>query len=163
MSSIEKKPMGMSRAEAKFREAFERLKAGRAELVPRGSKVSQNTVAKEAGVVPSALRPSRFPDLCQEIGEWIEMHKNDPNQQSSRQKNLAESNARRGVREQLHAMRNQRDLALSKLLSAEAHILELTMEVRRLQALLPRTVVPIRPADSGRAAVGRSVPRTLEE
>lgn len=154
MSLIEQKLMGMSRAEAKFREAFERLKAGEAELVPSGSKVSQNAVAKEAGVVPSALRPSRFPDLCREIAEWIEAHRNDPQQQSARQKSLAESSAKRGVREQLRAMRIQRDLALSKLLSAEAHILQLTMEVRRLQALVPGTVSPIRPADSG-GATGR--------
>jgi hypothetical protein len=114
--------------------------------------MSQNAVAREVGVIPSALRPSRFPDLCREIAEWIDEHKGDPVQKSGRQKNLAERNAKRAVREQLEAMKAQRDLALSKLLSAEVHILELTIEVRRLRALAPERVLPIRPADRGQAA-----------
>lgn len=152
MSSTKHKAATMSRAEAKFREAFERLKTGRTELVPAGTRMSQNAVAREVGVIPSALRPSRFPDLCREIAEWIDEHKGDPVQKSGRQKNLAERNAKRAVREQLEAMKAQRDLALSKLLSAEVHILELTMEVRRLRALAPERVVPIRPADRRQAA-----------
>lgn len=148
-------PMG--RAEAKFREAFERLKTGKTHIVPTGTRMSQNAVAKEAGVLPSALRPSRFPDLCRDIAEWIEQHKDDPGQKSGRQKNLAERNARRKVREQLEAMRVQRDLALSKLLSAEALILELTLENRRLRALTPDPVAPIRPADRGKAAAKKTV------
>lgn len=163
MSSIEHKIATMSRAEAKFRKAFERLKTGKTELVPAGSKVSQNAVAKEAGVLPSALRPSRFPDLCREIAKWIEEHKDDLAQKSGRQKNLAERNARRAVREQLQAMKIQRDLALSKLLSAEAHILELTMEIRRLRALAPDPVAPIRPADRSKAASKKPKLRAVEE
>ncbi|QOW24683.1 hypothetical protein [Lysobacter sp. H23M47] len=163
MSLIKHKVVTMSRAETKFREAFERLKTGKTELVPTGTKMSQNAVAKEAGVIPSALRPSRFPDLCREIAEWIDEHKDDPAQKSGRQKNLAERNARRAVREQMRAMKVQRDLALSKLLSAEAHILELTMEVRRLRALAPDPVVPIRPADRGKAAGTKPKLRSIEE
>ena len=49
-------------------------------------------------------------------------------------------------------MKIQRDLALSKLLSAETHILELTLEVRRLRALYPDPVAPIRPADRCKVA-----------
>lgn len=153
----------MSRAETKFRDAFERLKTGKMELVPAGTKMSQNAVAKEAGVIPSALRPSRFPGLCREIAEWIDEHKDDPTQKSGRQKSLAERNVRRGVRDQLEAMKVQRDLALSKLLSAEAHILELTMEVRRLRALAPDPVAPIRPADRSKAAGKKPKLRAVEE
>lgn len=152
MSLIEHKITTISCAEAKFREAFERLKTGKTEIVPVGSKVSQNAVAKEAGVLPSALRSSRFPDLCREIAGWIEEHKDDPAQKSGRQKILAERNARRADRERLQEMKIQRDLALSKLLSAEMHILELTMEVRRLRALTPDPVAPLRPADRGKAS-----------
>lgn len=163
MSSVEHDKKTTSRAEAKFREAFERLKSGRTELVPSRFKVSQNAVAKEAGVDPSALRPSRFPDLCREIAQWIEAHKDDPAQKSGRQRQLGEAKARRAVREQLQAMKIQRDLALSKLLSAEAHILELTMEIRRLRALTPGPVVPIRPADASKAVVRQTRLRTLDE
>jgi len=151
MSSIESRANTMSRAEIRFREAFERLKMVKTEIVPVGSKISQNAVAKEAGVLPSALRSSRFPELCREIAEWIEVHKDDPVQKSGRQKILAERNARRADRERFQEMKTQRDLALSKLLSAERHILELTIEVRRLRALTPGPVVPLRPADRGKA------------
>jgi hypothetical protein len=147
MSSINHTITTMSRAETKFREAFTRLKIGKTEIVPVGSKVSQNAVAKEAGVLPSALRSSRFPDLCREIAEWIEEHKDDPAQKSGRQKILAERKVRRVSRERLQDMKIQRDLAFSRLLSAEKYILELTMEVRRLRALYPDPVAPIRPAD----------------
>lgn len=149
MSSIEHSAKTMSRAEIKFREAFSRLKKGKTEIVPVGSKLSQNAVAKEAGVLPSALRSSRFPDLCREIAEWIEEHKDHPSQKSGRQKILAERNVRRADRERLQEMKVQRDLALSKLLSAERYILELTMEVRHLRALSPDPMTPIRPADRG--------------
>lgn len=151
MSST-KTDVPMGRAEVKFREAFERLKTGKTYIVPTGTRMSQNAVAKEAGVLPSALRPGRFPDLCRDIAEWIEQHNDDPSQKSGRQKNLAERNARRAVRERLEAMRVQRDLALSKLLSAEAHILELTLENRRLLAYAPPPPTPIRPADRGKSA-----------
>ena len=67
----------MGRAEAKIRESFERLKAGKTLHVPAGTRMSQNAVAKEAGVIPSALRPGRFPALCREISEWIDQHKED--------------------------------------------------------------------------------------
>jgi hypothetical protein len=147
----------MGRAEAKLRESFDRLKAGKTLYVPAGTRMSQNAVAREAGVIPSALRPSRFPALCREIAEWIDQHKEDASQKSGRQKNLAERNARRAVRDRLEAMRVQRDLALSKLLSAEAHILELTLEVRRLRALAPPPPAPIRPADRGKSATKKSV------
>jgi hypothetical protein len=153
----------MSRAESRFRDAFERLKRGKTELVPAGTTMSQNAVAKEAGVIPSGLRHSRFPDLCREIAEWVDEHKDDPTQKSRRQRNLAERNVRRKVHEQLEAMKLQRDLALSKLLSAEAHILELTMEVRRLRALAPDPVAPIRPADRGKAAGKKPKLRAIEE
>ncbi len=140
-------PMG--RAEANFREAFERLKTGKTHIAPKGTRMSRRAVEREAGVAKGALRPGRFPELCSEIDQWIEQHKDDPSQKSGRQKNLAERNARRAVRDRLEAMRVQRDLALSKLISAESHILELTLEVRRLRALAPPPPAPIRPADRG--------------
>lgn len=152
----------MNRAEAKFREAFERLQTNTTELVPKGTRVSQNAVAREAGVVPSALRASRFPHLCREIAEWIYAHKDDPIQKSGRQRSLAERNARRAVREQLSEMKVQRDLALSKLLSAEAHIIELTLELRRLRALSPDPAVPIRPADRSKTPQKSSTLRSIK-
>ena len=45
----------MSKAELQFYEAFIRLKNNKPNILPKGTKVSQNNVAKEAGVDPSAL------------------------------------------------------------------------------------------------------------
>jgi len=161
MSST-KADVPMGRAETKFREAFERLKAGKTHIVPKGTRMSQNAVAKEAGVLPSALRPHRFSKLCLDIAEWIEQHKDDAGQKSGRQKNLAERNARRTVQERLEAMRIQRDLALSNLVSAEAHILELTLENRRLRAFAPAPATPIRPGDRGKAAATKKPLRVVD-
>lgn len=43
-------------AEANFREAVERLKVDAGKLLPMGTPVSQNNVAKEAGCDPTALK-----------------------------------------------------------------------------------------------------------
>ena len=47
MSSTEVKPRKLSKAEIKFREAFERLKVGKPNILPKGTLLSQNNVAKE--------------------------------------------------------------------------------------------------------------------
>jgi len=46
----------VSKAETALREALERLKKNRPQTLRKGSTVSQNNVAKEAGCDPSALR-----------------------------------------------------------------------------------------------------------
>ena len=60
-------------AEAKFRAAFERLKSSMPRVLDAGAAVSQNNVAKEAGVDPSALRKSRYPSLVSEIQAYVEI------------------------------------------------------------------------------------------
>ena len=72
MSSKAIEPRKVSKAELKFREAFERLKVGKPDILPKGTPLSQNNVAKEAGVDPSALRRARFPELVADIQAWIE-------------------------------------------------------------------------------------------
>ncbi|HUD40579.1 MAG TPA: hypothetical protein VMR06_01120 [Dokdonella sp.] len=54
-------------AEARFREAYERLKAGIPRVLKAGSEATQNNTAREAGKHPSALRRERFPELVDEI------------------------------------------------------------------------------------------------
>ena len=141
----------MGRAERQFREAFERLKQRKPQRLPKGTKVSQNNVAKEAGTVPSALRRARFPVLVDEIQAWISEHREDDAQQSPRQKALAQRGRNRGLRERIDELEAQRDDALGKLVSAEARIVELTIENERLTAqLLPTNVAPLRPADGSK-------------
>lgn len=163
MSLTKSKKRTENRAEAKFRAAFERLKSGQTEILPSGTRVSQNAVAKEAGVVPSALRPSRMPELCTEIAKYIKEHENDPAQKSGRQQILAGRNARRALRDRMMEVQAQRDLALSKLISAEAHILELTQELEKLRANSPGPVVPIRPAERSKAVGKKSMLRVVDE
>ena len=141
MSSIQSKSNTKDkqpgRAEIRFIEAFERLKVGKPELLPKGTPVTQNNVAKEAGVNPSALRRSRYPDLDDKIQSWIDENKDNSSQQSTRQKSLAKTAKNRSLKQQLDDIKMQNDIALSKLMEAERMIIELTLENQRLKSRLP--------------------------
>lgn len=135
----------ISRAEVAFRDAFERLKLGRQKLLRKGTRVSQNNVAKEAGCDASALKKARFPDLVAEIQRWIDEHSGSSANASSRQNVLAQRNRNRDLRERITALELQRDKAMGLLAEADARILELTIENTRLQSHAPpATVTPIR-------------------
>lgn len=134
-------------AEHRFREAFERLKEGTPRLLPVGTRVTQNNVAREAGTLPSALRGSRFPVLVADIRAWVESHGSDESQVSGRQKILAQRNRNRDLLARIAELEMQRDDALSKLVMAETRILELTMENERLRLDNPSKVAQIRPAE----------------
>lgn len=122
-----------SRAEQRFREAFERLKADRPSLLPKGSGASQNNVAREAGLVPSAFRKSRFPILVAEVQQWNALYGGED--LVTPHSTEALRSRKRDVRNMMHEMRHQRDEALARLVDAEARILALTMECDRLSGL----------------------------
>lgn len=122
-------------AEANFRSAFERLKTGVPKVLPLGTLVSQNNVAKEAGCDPSALRKSRFLDLVTEIQTFL----TSPGVErppSERQRLIKERQQSRNARETLTDFKAQRDAAASLLVEAHAHIGILTRRVRDLEARL---------------------------
>jgi hypothetical protein len=96
--------------------------------------LSQNNVAKEAGVDPSALRRSRFPELVTEIKTWIETTKEDDIQKSPRQMMLAQRTRSRELRERIKSLEEQRDEAFSKLVYAQSIIVSLTSENERLRS-----------------------------
>ena len=127
----------VSKAEIRFLEAFERLKSNKPEIVPKGTPVSQNNVAKETGVNPSALRSSRYPELTQKIQKWIEDHKEDIVQKSSRQMMLARKSKKRGLREQIISLKEQRDKSLSMLVETQSEVIRLTLENQRLKSQIP--------------------------
>lgn len=129
-----KKPAG--RAEIMFYEAFDRLKKNNPNRLPKGSPVSQNNVAKEAGVDPSALRSARYPELSAEIKRWVREHPQDGSQ-SMRQATVARRAATRPLRERIEALTLQRDKAAARLLDAEMEIVQLMMRVASLEAQLP--------------------------
>jgi hypothetical protein len=120
-------------AEANFREAFERLKAGAPKALPPGTPLSQNNVAKEAGCDPSALRKSRFPGLVAEIQSYLTNHGSE-RAPSERQRLLKQRQRSRDAHETINDLRSQRDAVASLLVEANAQIGILTLKVRDLEA-----------------------------
>lgn len=119
-------------AETNFWEAFERLKAGAPKLLPVGSHVSQNNVAKEAGRDPSALRKFRFPSLVAEIKRFVSIP-GDERPPSERQRLLKQRKQSRNAREIIADLKAQRDATASLLVDANAEIGILTRRVRDLE------------------------------
>lgn len=127
-------------AEERFRESFERLKLGKPTVLPKGTPVSQNNVAKEANCDPSALRKKRFPSLIAEIQQYVESNKEEA-PDSNRQKMLKRSKRNRNTREIIADLKRQRDVSAGLLADATLLIVELTEEIsdvrRRLDELMP--------------------------
>lgn len=122
-------------AEANFREAFERLKVGAPKVLPAGTSVSQNNVAKEAGCDPSALRKARFPGLVQEIQAYLATNSQE-RPSSERRRLLKARQVSRSQSETIADLKAQRDYAVSRLVEADERIGTLTLEVRCLEAKL---------------------------
>ncbi|MBU3557178.1 hypothetical protein ICN18_06000 [Polynucleobacter sp. Ross1-W9] len=127
-------------AEDNLRDAFERLKIGAPQVLPKGARVSQNNVAREAGSDASALRKKRYPLLIMEIQEWIEVNKNNE-LVSERQLLLKKRRKNREAKEVNADLKKQRDSAVNRLNYANLRILELSETVdgllSKLDALQP--------------------------
>ncbi len=148
-------------AEANFRAAFERLRAGSPRNLPIGTPVSQNNVAKEAGCDPSALRKARFPDLVEEIQAFLATH-GQAQPTSERQRLIKARQVSRSKTETIASLKLQRDDAVSRLVEADELILTLTQKVRTLEARLedlrPRgAVIPI-----ASSAKPKAIPRAMD-
>ena len=126
-------------AEGRFREAFTRLKEGKAVVMPRGTPVSQNNVAKEAGTDPTALKKKRYPALIREIQAYVEIACHEKAAQDVRR--VRRKQRREDLKAEVKTAEAQRDSAQAKLLSAERRLLELLQENAafraRLDDLLP--------------------------
>ena len=124
-----------SSAEERFRDAFERLKLGVPKVLPKGSHVSQNNVAKEAECDPSALRKSRFPLLVIAIQEWVEANKGEA-LPSKRQRLLKQRRKNRDAKETTANIKKQRDAAVGLLADADLRIVQLAEKVADLETEL---------------------------
>lgn len=122
-------------AEANFRAAFERLKTGMPKVLPSGTLVSQNNVAKEAGCDPSALRKARFPGLVEDIQAYLATTEQE-RPSSERQRLLKARQVSRSKTETIAGLKTQRDDATSRLVEADELIGTLTRRVRELEARL---------------------------
>lgn len=128
-----------------YRAAFERLKNNKPERLPKGTHVSQNNVAKEAGRDPSALKKTRFPLLIAEIQTYVASYAED-RPLSVRQVSLLARQKNRGLRERIGEIEQQRDHLASLLSEADATILELYDRIAELERQLPASnVLPIDP------------------
>ena len=125
-------------AEQLFRQAFERLKSNAPQILDKGALVSQNNIAREAGCDPSALRKQRYPKLIDEIQGWIQAHGGGV-QISHTQRIKKQRQKNRTLAERLADAHQTCAIALSLLVDADAKILELTMEVERLQSMNPQS------------------------
>lgn len=133
-------------AEDRFREAFERLKLGKPNVLPKGTPISQNNIAKEADCDPSALRKKRFPSLIAEIQQYIESNKGEA-PDSNRQKMLKRTRRNRDNREIIADLKQQHSEVVGFLADANYRIVELTEELaevrRRLEEIEPSNVTTI--------------------
>ena len=128
------KPNQALSAEQRFLAAFERLKLNVPQVLPNGTPVSQNNVAKEAGCDPSALRKTRFPLLVIAIQEWVEAHKSE--QPSERQRLFKQRQKKRDAREIIADLKQQRDRAVALLADADLRIVELSEKVADMHTRL---------------------------
>ena len=119
-----------------YRDAFERLKLNRPQLLPKGTPVTQNNVAKEAGSDPSALKKSRFPSLIAEIKTYVEQHAEE-RPPSLNQVNLLARQKSRALRDRIEEVARQRDQLASLLSEADAKIIELYDRIAELERQLP--------------------------
>lgn len=109
----------MSKAESLFKEAFERLKTNSPINVSKGSKITQNNVAKEAGKHPTALKKNRFPLLVLEIQDYIKQQDIDIDT-INKKKQLRKQ---RSLEERLADCKKQRD-KLASICEAQAALIE---------------------------------------
>ena len=129
-------------------------------MLPLGTQVSQNNVAKEAGCDPSALRKSRFPDLVAEIQNHLASHESE-RPLSDRQRLLNQRQKSRKARELIDNLKAQRDTAASLLVEANARIGLLTRKVRDMEARIEdlqskARILPLVPTKA------RATPRAMD-
>jgi hypothetical protein len=138
-------------AEQRFRAAFDRLKDDKPQILPRGTPVSQNNVAKEAGTDPTALRKKRFPALIREIQAWVELHSQQQTLQRVRRERKRRN--REDLSEQNTRLTKKRDDAQSQLASAHRLVLELLQKNAHLQARVDELSPPPSPLKEKKATM----------
>jgi hypothetical protein len=131
----------MGNAERAFRDAFSRLKKGTPTILPSSASVTQNNVAREAGVNPSALKKARFPELVREIQKWVNTNTTLVDHPGSNEVSKAKIAMLKATIQSLQA---ERDMMASELLSAKYKMFEQWQKIQRLEAAEETTVVGLR-------------------
>ncbi len=113
----------MSKAESLFRAAYERLKANDPNNLPKGTPVTQNNVAKEAGKHPTGLKKDRYPALVREIQDYLKQQEIDSSIIDKKKK----LRKQRTTEERLAACQKQRS-KLAAICEAQAQLIEDLMD-----------------------------------
>jgi hypothetical protein len=116
-------------AEQGFRDAFERLKDNKPTVIPPGSPITQNNIAREAGRDPSALKRDRYPLLILEIQVFLKSQS-----ETIQKKRRTTDNRSRTEKQQLADCRRQRDKLASIVAAQNSYIEELVDEIERLSS-----------------------------
>jgi len=148
-------------AEASFRQSFARLKAGTPKVLPVGTPVSQNNVAKEAGCDPSALRKSRFPELVAEIQSYL-ASQDGARVPSERQRLLKQRQRSRSAKDTIKDLKAQRDHLASLLVEANARIRILTVKARDLQTKLEQLGADGHVSPMASKSKAKATPRSVD-
>lgn len=130
-------------AEGRFREAFARLKAGKPQVLPIGTPVSQNNVAKEAGTDSTALKKARYPALIREIQAYVEIIGVEEAAQTVRR--LRNKQRREDLAAKAKNLQAQRDHAQAQLVSAQRRLLELLHENAAMKVRIDELSPPLTP------------------
>lgn len=116
-------------AEQDFRAAFARLKKRESTILPPGSSVTQNNVAREAGRDPSALKKARYPLLILEIQAYTSL-----NSESIRNSKRTTDNRVRTEKQKLADYRRQIDKLSSIVAAQNSTIEELLDEINQIKS-----------------------------
>ncbi len=126
-------------------DALERLKEGKPVVVPKGTKITNDAVALEAGRGKGSIKKSRavFSDLIEPIGEAA---KAQASSETARKDQLAR------VKSKAEQYRTELDAALGRELCLLREIFELKKELKRLTG---KNIIPLLTG-----ANGQSVPES---
>lgn len=118
----------MNKTEQIYKEAWERLKTGKPNIVEKDMPINQlNTVALEAGKEKGSLRKKNHPKLCEEIlnYEVKETLLQKANRQKEQYKKIAEE------KDRLWKEGLAKEIMLSK------RVIELEMEIKHIKQKYP--------------------------
>nr|WP_198984178.1 hypothetical protein [Herbaspirillum sp. ASV7] len=109
-----------------YLDAFKRLAFNIPENLEKGTVVSQNNVAKEAGKDASALKRSRFPGVIRKIQTYVELTNSDETKKQAR--NAKVQKGKLSLQALVTTLKLQLGESQSKVLSTERKIIELIQE-----------------------------------
>lgn len=116
-------------AEKMFRDAFERLKNNKPLVIEKGSKITQNNIAREAGRDPSALKKNRYPLLVLEIQAFVGSIEDESVKVKTRNESRVRSDKKK-----ISDYRKQRDKLASIVEAQNSYIEELLDDLERLKS-----------------------------